>query len=120
MTWQYKISTGQIWRDGSFEGQGYSGHGDAVNDPTKTAIPGVGPIPVGRYKIGPARTSANTGPLTMNLDPVGHNALDRSLLRIHGDNALGNRSASHGCLVAGRAIRQAISSSGDTDLEVVE
>lgn len=123
--WEYSQTSGDLYHVNSvgereYTGRGYSGHPPHVNDPSAQAAPGSGPIPRGRYVIGKARTSANTGPLTMNLDPMGHNALGRTLLRIHGDNKLGNRSASHGCIILGRAIRTAIIASGDTVLKVIE
>ena len=119
MTWRYKQSTGDLFHLGSYEGRGYSGHDAGVNNPALEADAGIGPIPQGMWKIGPAHLSPHTGPLTMNLDPVAPNtAHGRSLFRIHGDNSSGNRSASRGCIILGRALRQAISDSDDQDLEV--
>lgn len=119
MTWKYEIRTGDLYApDGKLEGRGYSGHGLDVNQPAAESHPASGPIPRGKYRIGPARTSANTGVITMNLDPEpGTETWGRSLLRMHGDNRLGNRSASHGCVVMGRAIRLAVAASPDKELE---
>jgi hypothetical protein len=51
------------------------------------------------------------------LEPVGHNALGRSLFRIHGDNA--QNDASHGCVILPRNIRELIWNSGDRALTVI-
>lgn len=86
---------------------GYSGHAEGRNNPALEAEPSIGPIPRGLYTIGPPHASPNTGPYTMDLGPVGHDALGRSLLRIHGDSA--NHDASHGCIVIpGRINRERI------------
>jgi len=116
--WLYKQSTGDLWHAGSYEGRGYSGHGEGVNNGALEADPGVGPIPKGLWKIGPAHTSPHTGPITMDLTPVGHDAHGRTLFRLHGDNDALNHSASRGCIILGRALRLAISASGDDDLKV--
>jgi hypothetical protein len=109
--WRYDQTSGDISHDGSYEGRGYSGHGEGRNNPALEAKPMVGPIPGGLWAIGSPYTHPKLGPLVMNLTPVGHDARGRSLFRIHGDNSQGNESASEGCIVAGRAIRQAIADS---------
>jgi hypothetical protein len=120
MTWRYQQSTGDLYRDAAFVGTGYSGAGHTLaegrNNPAMEAVVGKGPIPKGMWKIGPAHDSPHTGPLTMNLDPVGHDAHGRSLFRIHGDNR--DDDASHGCIILARGMRGTIEMSGDTDLEV--
>ena len=108
MTWRYRQSTGDLTRDGSYEGRGYSGHGAGVNNPALEADPGIGPIPAGAWRIGAAHLSPHTGPITMDLAPSGFDPHGRSLFRIHGDNAAGDESASRGCIILGRAIRHAI------------
>lgn len=120
--WTYHQATGDLYHDKVLEGRGYSGHGADINVPAAEGHPGSGPIPRGRYRMARGRTSPNTGPITINLDPIGHNALGRSLIRMHGDNQLGNRSASHGCVIMGRAIRMEVDASvmqGDDELDVV-
>jgi hypothetical protein len=120
MSWTYKIATGDlIDPEGQFAGTGYSGKAGAWrNNPDMQPAGGVGPIPAGRYSIGSAHLSPNTGPITMNLDPLpGTNVFGRSLFRIHGDNA--NHDASHGCIILGPAIRRQIDASHDRVLTVV-
>lgn len=118
MTYRYEQATGKLFSSGgSFLGQGYSGFGPGRNNPTEEAVPDIGPIPKGLYSIGSAHTQPILGPIVMNLLPVGHNALGRTLFRIHGDNATGD--ASHGCIVLARHIREAISSGTDKEIQVV-
>ncbi|MDB5432404.1 MAG: hypothetical protein JWP35_3520 [Caulobacter sp.] len=121
MTWKYDQSTGDLFHDGKFVGTGYSGAGRTLAEGRNNgALEGAsarGPIPCGKWKIAAPRTSNTTGPVTMNLDPVGHDAHGRTLFRIHGDNREGN--ASHGCIILARPLRELIAGSGDADLVVV-
>jgi hypothetical protein len=117
MSWAYRQRDGELLHNGEFVGTGYSGRGEGRNNPDMEAVPNVGPIPRGRYRIGGARFSQSLGPIVMDLEPVAHDAHGRSLFRIHGDNA--NHDASHGCIILGPLIRRAIADSGDKTLEVV-
>lgn len=104
----YNSRSGVLTLRGQVLGIAYSGHGDGLNNPALEAEPGLGPIPRGTYIMGAPHTSQNTGPYTMDLTPVGHTAFGRSLLRMHGDNRSGDESASHGCIVTNRKIRETI------------
>lgn len=88
--------------------RGYSGHGTSINDPDSEGFPGRGPIPRGVWKVGSPVNSDRTGPYILPLTPVGHDAYNRSGFQIHGDNKHGNRTASTGCIILPRHIRQAI------------
>lgn len=117
MTWTYSQSSGELLRSGAFQGTGYSGTGDGRNNPDMQNVPDVGPLPQGDYDIGPAHDHPQLGPCVMNLEPTADtNTFGRSLFRIHGDNA--RHDASHGCVILGPTIRQAIRDSGDTKLTV--
>lgn len=60
------------------------------------------------------------GPLVAHLTPVPpFDALGRTGLMMHGDNQLLNHSASKGCIVAAKFIREQVSESEDRILEVV-
>ena len=84
------------------------------------AVPAVGPIPAGEWSIDlEPLQHTEVGPFALALAPVGHNAHGRSLFRIHGDNSLCNHTASHGCIILGRAARQAIIAGGIDALRVV-
>lgn len=112
----YTQATGEIYLDGHFEGIGYSGRGDGRNNPAMEAVANKGPIPRGRYAIGDARESETLGPIVFNLTPVGHDAHGRSAFRIHGDSK--DHNASHGCIIAGRSVRERIRDDKETELEV--
>jgi hypothetical protein len=115
--WTYRQIDGELMHNDEFIGTGYSGRDEGRDNPDMEAVPNVGPIPRGRYSIGPSHTSDRTGPITMDLEPIGHDACGRSDFRIHGDNT--NHDASHGCIILGRPIRNEIAASGDTELEVI-
>ena len=119
--WTWDQSAGTLSRAGYIVSRGYSGNGRGLNNPTMQAAQGVGPIPGGRWRIvGEPYTSGNTGPYTMVLQAeIGTNTFGRSDFRIHGDNQRLDRSASHGCIILPRAVRQAIWGSGDRELEGV-
>ena len=77
----------------------------------------VGPIPRGKWRIGRPYKHATLGPICFNLEPVGHDALSRTLFRIHGDNK--TNDASLGCIILGWSIRRKIELDGETELEVI-
>ncbi|MDH7973678.1 DUF2778 domain-containing protein [Sphingomonas sp. AR_OL41] len=118
LTWDQ--SAGTMTRNGELIGRGYSGNGRGVNNPAMQAAQGIGPLPQGRYDLTGVKDSPNTGPFTIVLEPSpGTNTLGRSAFRIHGDNRLANQSASHGCIILPRAVREAIWRTGDRQLTVV-
>ena len=49
---------------------------------------------------------------------TGHDANGRSAFLVHGDNSAGNHSASHGCIILNRIVRDRMRRSGDMGLEV--
>lgn len=119
MTWRYQQSTGQLTHQGVRICVGYSGAGPGKNNPAMQTARAVGPIPAGRWLIGAAPyDSARVGPYAIRLEPVGHNACGRSAFLIHGDSVRKPGTASKGCIILPRAIRERIVASGDRDLEV--
>jgi len=100
MGWTYSQSTGKINHNGTFIGRGYSGKGAGKNNPSMQHVRAEGPV-------------------TMKLTPIGHNALGRTLFRIHGDNQRMNFTASEGCIILSRSIREKIANSDDTRLNVI-
>lgn len=115
--WVYDQKTGNLTRNEKLVGLGYSGTGEGRNNPASEAVPNVGPIPRGLYSIGKAYAHPKLGPVVMNLDPIGHNALGRTAFRIHGDNA--KHDASEGCVILGPSVRRLIAASDDKQLTVV-
>jgi len=120
--WTYQQSTGKLTDPtGAWIGTGYSGHGEGLNNPAMEADPGVGPIPAGIWDIGPALDPPDhLGPIAMPLTPLpGFDPHGRSAFFIHGDNAAGDESASHGCIVIQRADREQVDASDDCRLLVI-
>lgn len=121
--WTFEISTGRLLSpSGLHVGTGHSGWGDAANDPKMVKAKGIGPLPPGKWSIGPAYNHPKLGPVVMNLDPLpGTEVYGRSLFRIHGDNSTPDpHDASHGCIILSRATRRAISASPVKTLNVIE
>lgn len=120
MSWIYNSANGNLSRNGQLVGTGYSGHGDGLDNPAYDGVHNVGPIPTGDWTIGDFFDDPEgKGPVVAHLNPSPltdtHN---RSGFMIHGDNPAMNHSASDGCLIFNRDIRQQIAESGDTDLVV--
>lgn len=120
MPWKYSQSRGQLTWNGQVISVGYSGRGPGRNNPQMEHLRNTGPIPRGQYGIGPARTHATKGPVTMALTPVGHTARGRTAFLIHGDSRNHPGDASEGCIILSLDVRRRISVSGDTTLQVVE
>ena len=118
--WTWDQSAGALSRAGAIVSCGYSGAGRGKNNPAMQAAQGVGPIPRGRWRIVAVKDSPNTGPFTIVIDAEpGTDTCGRSAFRIHGDSIARPGTASHGCIILPRTIRQAIWASGDRALEVV-
>jgi hypothetical protein len=118
--WTFCQSTGELLLGEEAIGRGYSGAGEGLNAPEKEAVRNVGPIPAGEWIIGEPFEHETCGPLSMRLTPRGHAANGRSGFLIHGDNARGDKSASRGCIILSRELRQKIADSGIRELVVVK
>lgn len=116
----YSQISGGISLDDENIGDGYSGFGSGLDNPSLEAEHDVGPIPRGKWHIDRWDDHHGTkGPCVAVLSPVDHDAHGRSAFLIHGDNPDVNHSASHGCIIASRPIRQQLRDSGQTELEVI-
>jgi hypothetical protein len=115
----YSQISGALSDNGVVLGRGYSGHDIGKNNPALQGVHNVGPIPKGTYSInGPPYDTATHGPYVMRLLPMpGTNTLGRSGFLIHGDNATG--TASEGCIIMSRLVRQKIWESGYRQLIVI-
>lgn len=124
--WIWSQSAGTLSRDGQLVSRGYSGKGRGVNNPAMQGVRGVGPIPRGRWKLVNRYDSKNVGPFTITLHAVDatpddtHDATGRGAFRIHGDSIRAPGTASKGCIILPRNIREMMWRSGDHDLEVIE
>jgi len=126
MTWTWDQSAGTLSRDGKLISRGYSGKGRGKNNPTLEGVVGVGPIPAGRWKIGAPYNSQRVGPYALALDAFDAKPGDdvdqrtgRGAFRIHGDSVSAPGTASNGCIILPRTVREAIWKSGDRELVVV-
>jgi hypothetical protein len=124
--WIYRQQSGELRHGGQLVGICYSGRGEGLNNPTMENVPDVGPIPKGSYTIGPffydppISGDAGKGPFVTYLRPDRQNEMfGRDGFMIHGDNDELNHTASDGCIVASRTIREAIRDSNDSQLEVI-
>lgn len=117
----YSQADGWLYRDNRSVGKGYSGRGEGLNNPALQMVKCVGPLPQGLYTIEPPEDSKTHGPFAMALIPDKTNQMfERSGFMIHGDNAHLNESASEGCMIFSRVVRNFVWDSGDRVLKVVE
>ncbi len=118
MSWQYNQSTGELSRNGIRVATGYSGTGHGRNNPDAENLANVGPVPRGRYQIGPIHDTRTHGPPGYGTYTFsGQSNGWRAGFLIHGDNR--RHDASTGCIILPRDIRERINASGDRVLEVV-
>ena len=119
--WIWDQSAGELYKDDRLFSKGYSGNGRGKNNPSMQQAVGIGPIPRGRWIIKSVGDSPNTGPFTIVLEPEKlTEVFGRSAFRIHGDSIKNPGTASHGCIILPRDIREKIWKSGDRTLEVKE
>ena len=125
--WTWDQSAGALSLSGKMVSRGYSGKGRGKNNPALQGVRGIGPLPRGRYRIGKPRNSERTGPFIMDLYPIDatpndtvHDATGRSAFQIHGDSIRNPGTASSGCIILPRAVRERIWRSKIHVIEVVE
>lgn len=134
--WTYQQSTGRFSHNGVLVGVGYSGHQEHANRPEDEQLHGLGPIPRGLYTMqnwrddvhkGPCVCKGpcvHKGPCVCDLIPDATNQMfGRSGFMLHGDNAAGDHSASEGCIIQRRPVREQarqFAEAGDNRLEVIE
>ena len=118
----YKQASGALFKESTTLGTCYSGHGAGVNNPAMENVPMVGPIPVGVYTIGKPFTHPTCGPEAMRLTPnPGTNDFGRGGFLMDGDNSELNHTASEGCIIAAKVIRNQVMAAvaaGDDPLTV--
>jgi hypothetical protein len=125
--WKYEQLTGRIFADFYSEsssakliGVGYSGKGEGKNKPDLQDQHSVGPIPVGLYRIHEPVDTVTHGPYVLRLEPDASNEMfGRDGFLIHGDSVIHPGTASEGCIILPRGIREEIWKSRDHDLRVV-
>lgn len=119
--WTYEIKTGKLYSDkDELVGIGYSGNPTFKNDPSAVAIKDEGPLPEGVYTVLSPEDTKTHGPYVLWLEPDPTNEMfDRSGFGIHGDSVISPGTASEGCIVIARGVREMIWDSGDHNLTVI-
>ena len=102
-----------------YETVGYSGRAEGKNNPDLEHRKGVGPIPVGSWRIGHSFDHPRLGKLAYRLDAVSDPTFGRGGFLIHGDSREHPGNASSGCIILNRAAREAIQFFGPKQLEVL-
>jgi len=124
--WVFAQATGELFCDDDLNTPltiGYSGFGEGKNNPAMQQIHDIGPIPRGYWTIGTpedVETAGPHGPFVLPLTPIdGTMTYGRSGFLIHGDAVNHAGSASHGCIILNRHIREDIAASRDQLLKVI-
>jgi Protein of unknown function (DUF2778) len=118
--WIYRQSTGALEQDGCAVGKGYAGTPEGRNNPELQTVSNVGPLPAGKYSIGKPCDTVDHGPFVLRLTPDNSNRMfGRAGFLIHGDSKKAPGTASHGCIILPRGVREKIALSGDCILTVV-
>lgn len=118
--WIWRQATGELLKNsGIVMASGYSGAGEGKNNPAYERIHNEGPIPVGWYTIGKPINTETHGPFVLPLTPDEDNSMyGRSGFLIHGDSISHPGTASQGCIILPRPVREVISQ-GSNRLQVV-
>lgn len=125
MAWKYTQKLGGLFHpDGNWMTTGYAGREKGLNNPAMEQVENTGPLPRGIYKMERVEDHPRLGPLSIRLRMTEGESHGRHSFFIHGDNAAMNKTASHGCIVVNRRVREAMAAAvrngGDCVLEVTE
>lgn len=126
MSWTFQQSTGQIQDpSGALAATGYAGgncgkNPEGVNNPSMQGVKCVGPLPAGTYTLGEPVQQSHLGPFAIPLVPdPANDMMGRGSFYVHGDTPALNQSASEGCIIMPRAVRNAMWISGDHTVQVI-
>jgi len=121
MAFIYEIQTGKLLDPtGALIAIGYSGKGEHKNQPGATSLHNEGPIPAGTYRIGPPTDTVTHGPFVLPLTPDPDNLMwGRAGFLMHGDSVTEPGTASEGCIIMPRMIREQVAADLDHTLQVV-
>ena len=120
--WIFCQSTGKFSNaDATLSAIGYSGNGEDLDDPSAQEVKDHGPIPQGKWLIGEFFDQVpGKGPVICTLTPDAETeTYGRSGFMIHGDNKAADHTASEGCIILPRQMREAIRDSKDHVLQVI-
>lgn len=117
----YFQSSGKLFLNDELLGIGYSGSPEYKNKPEFQHLKDHGCIPQGEYSISEPYSSQSKGPMVFRLAPKpGTEVFGRTAFMIHGDSIKHPGTASQGCIIMPRAVRDSINVSGVRDLSVKE
>lgn len=106
--------------NGNVAGHGYSGAKQGKNNPALQDVHNVGPIPCGDYWINQPQNTVTHGPFVLPLLAEQANQMfGRYGFLIHGDSVVEPGTASEGCVILPRDVRETIWQSGDRRLRVI-
>jgi RHS repeat-associated protein len=130
LCWFYSQSTGtlthvnaqgkvDVTKTGGYAGAD-TGTIKGKNNPAMQYVPNVGPIPQGTYQVGTPYNSKKTGAFSIPLAPAQSNNMQgRSAFLMHGDSIRNPGTASEGCIVFPRGVRDEVNKSKDKCLKVI-
>ena len=117
--WTY-YQTGLLVGPDERQYSAYSGRGEYKNRPDAQYIQDWGPIPCGVYRIGDPTDTLTHGPYVLPLTPDAANKMfGRAGFLIHGDSIVEPGTASEGCIIVAKMVRETIHLSQDRELHVV-
>ncbi len=102
--WLYVQDTGAVYYDRAYVTTGYSGRGQGVNNSDLQDRSNVGPIPRGLWSMGRIQQTPTVHSIRLN--PGAETETARSGFLIHGGNRDAGRTASRGCIILPRHVRE--------------
>lgn len=124
--WTYKQSTGELLNpDSSRVATGYAGgncgkNPEGVNNCSMETVHNIGPLPCGKYTFGTPVAHSQLGVFAIPLIPDPMNVMyGRGGFFCHGDTESMTQSASEGCIIMPRNIRNMMAESDDHQLQVI-
>ena len=127
MSWTYSQDDGRLYDpNGVLAGTGYAGgnegaNPEGVNNHDMQNVKSIGPLPCGTYRMGDVIQQSHLGVFAIPLIPDAANEMfGRGGFFCHGDTKEMNQSASQGCIIQSRAVRNELDASDDKQIEVVE
>ena len=126
MTWIYAQATGELrYPEGKVVATGYAGgncgkNPEGKNNPDMQNVKCIGPLPEGGYTLGLPVPQSHLGPFAIPLVPDESNDMfGRGDFYMHGDRTAAPGSASEGCIIMPRAVRDMVWASSDHRITVV-
>lgn len=123
MPWTYSVRDGAVLTPaGLVAGFGYSGYGEYKNRPECSNEVDLGPVCCGWYDLLPPHdlNGGPHGPYVIGLLPdAGNEMHGRGDFALHGDSLSRPGTASKGCVILARLLRERMWVSGDHRLQVV-